>query len=254
MRCRRSRRRPVMCAAAAWVSKAADTRLVSSTRRQSCRDDSSRSSSKIATAKTRMSIRPWRSTVVRTSRSRSASSVTSVGTNKASAPNRAANSSGRPASRSARTTLAPSASEGGGDGRPEIGRRPGDDGDLAVEVSHDSDADALVLLVGLPLRPRRPHLGAIADLGHADLPPGTALRPGIRVDGHDDDVAAVRGLGPGKGRREVRDAARLARRSRPSTRRASRSRPARYRSWRVVASWLLNSAPPELTWRRLMTA
>ena len=96
--------------------------------------------------------------------------------------------------------------EDAGDGGPEVRRGPRHDGDLAVEVGHGSDPDALASLVDLPSLAGGADLLAIADLGDADLPPGAALRPGVGVDGHDDDVAAVGRLGPGEGGRKIVDA------------------------------------------------
>ena len=85
------------------------------------------------------------------------------------------------------------------------------------------NADALLLaafaLLGARLIPCER-----ADLGHADIPPGVARRPGEGVGDDGDDRRAVGGLSPIHRRPELGEAGDMPRQRRPSTARASRSR------------------------------
>src|SRR3954468_11315293 len=68
------------------------------------------------------------------------------------------------------------------------------------------DTDTLVFGFGFVHAPRDHHLFAVADLGHAHLPPTPTARPLVVGDIDDDDVAAIGALGPGERTGEIVEA------------------------------------------------
>ena len=68
------------------------------------------------------------------------------------------------------------------------------------------DTDTLVFGFGLVDAAGHQHLFAVADLGHADLPPTPAAGPLVVGDIDDDDVAGLGRLGPGERTGEIVEA------------------------------------------------
>src|SRR5437867_3435509 len=68
-----------------------------------------------------------------------------------------------------------------------------------------SHPNPLLRLALLELGARRADFLARADLGNADLPPGIARGPLMRLNFHDDDRGAVGLLGAGEGLFELAD-------------------------------------------------